>query len=63
MREYVDKKVAKFTAVIEFMSRTLDREEAGYLLADVKGVDVDQAMLVEPSNPDQILLHNEAIDT
>lgn len=62
-REYIDQKVARFTPSIAFKSRALAKQEASYLVSEVRSFTFDETMLTEPLEPDQILLHNEAIDT
>ena len=55
--------MADFVPALAFESRALTREEASFVLADVRLAGIVEEELTDPAYEDEILLHNEASDS
>ena len=63
MREAKAGRIAAFVSQIEYESRALGKDEASYLLSEVRIRSERQEWLQDPIDEDRILLHHEAADT
>ena len=64
IREAKESRIAEFTPKIKFGSKALDKEEAAFLVEEIKVLpSATASQLTEPVDIDSILLHNEASDS